>query len=279
MGRGELMANPLYRQIAEDLRAQIESGELHSGERLQTESELQDRYGASRNTVRDAIKSLTTLGVVETCPGQGTFVVRKIGPVITVLTNGPFHGGVTENTSYRSDVNRDNVASISGIQVEMQQASEDVAASLQLEVGTAVISRHERCFIDDIPWTMRTSYYPDGFAARGAERLRSPRDIEEGAVKYLADVLHLHQNGYRDWITVRAPNPVEADFFKLPPDGRVVVYEIFRTVFDSNLLPMRLTVTVSPADRNQFVVYVGQVPDPIQSGSLGPEDVGEARSY
>ena len=273
------MANPLYRQIAEDLRAQIESGELHSGERLQTESELQDRYGASRNTVRDAIKWLTTLGVVETRPGQGTFVVRKIDPVITVLTNGPFHGGVTENTSYRSDVNRDNVASISGIQVEMQQASEDVAASLQLEVGTAVISRHERCFIDDIPWTMRTSYYPDSFAARGAQRLRSPRDIEEGTVKYLADVLHLHQNGYRDWITVRAPNPVEADFFKLPPDGRVVVYEIFRTVFDSNLLPMRLTVTVSPADRNQFVVYVGQVPDPIQSGSLGPEDVGEARSY
>ena len=116
---------------------------------------------------------------------------------------------------------------------------------------------------------MRTSYYPDSFAARGAERLRSPRDIEEGTVKYLADVLHLHQNGYRDWITVRAPNPVEADFFKLPPDGRVVVYEIFRTVFDSNLLPMRLTVTVSPADRNQFVVYVGQVPDPIQSGPLG----------
>jgi GntR family transcriptional regulator len=272
------MANPLYRQIAEDLRAQIESGELEPGQQLPTETDLRERYGASRNTVRDAIKWLTTLALVGTRPGQGTFVVPKIDPFITVLTNDPSHAGATENTSYRSDVKRDKVASTSGIQVEMQQASEDVAASLQLDVGAAVISRHERCFIDDIPWTMRTSYYPDDFAARGADRLRSPQDIEEGTVRYLADVLHLQQKGYRDWITVRAPNPVEADFFKLPPDGRVVVYEMFRTAFDGNMLPMRLTVTVFPADRNQFVVYVGQVPDPIQPGSLGPEDVGETRS-
>ncbi len=271
------MANPLYRQIAEDLRGKIESGDLDPGQQLQTETELREQYGASRNTVRDAIKWLTTLGLVETRPGQGTFVVPKIDPFITTLTNDPSHAGATENTSYRSDVNRDKVASTSGMQVEIQAASEDVATSLQIEIGTTVISRHERCFIDGIPWTMRTSYYPDEFATRGATRLRSPQDIEEGTVRYLADVLHLQQMGYRDWITVRAPNPVEADFFKLSPDGRVVVYEIFRTAFDGNKNPMRLTVTVYPADRNQFVTNVGQVPEPVM-GSPGPEDVGETRS-
>ena len=54
------MANPMYRQIAEDLREQIESGRLDPGQQLLTEIELRDHYGASRNTVRDAIKLLTT---------------------------------------------------------------------------------------------------------------------------------------------------------------------------------------------------------------------------
>ena len=44
------MGNPMYRQIAEDLRVQIESGALHPGQQLQTEVELRQFYGASRNT-------------------------------------------------------------------------------------------------------------------------------------------------------------------------------------------------------------------------------------
>ena len=77
------MSNPMYRQIAEDLRAKIESGELAPGTRLRTELELREDYDASRNTVRDAIKWLTNLGLVETRPGQGTFVVQKIAPFVT----------------------------------------------------------------------------------------------------------------------------------------------------------------------------------------------------
>ena len=103
------------------------------------------------------------------------------------------------------------------------------------------------------------------FADRGADRLRSSKNIEEGTVQYLRETLGIQQVGYRDWITVRVPNAIEADFFKVPPDGRVAMYEIFRTAFDGNGKPMRLTVTVLPADRNQFIVNVGDVPDPSPS--------------
>ena len=72
------MAGPRYREIAEDLRGKIESGDLPPGEQLPTEFELQEEYAASRNTVRDAVKSLITRGLVETRPGQGTFVTEKI---------------------------------------------------------------------------------------------------------------------------------------------------------------------------------------------------------
>lgn len=99
------------------------------------------------------------------------------------------------------------------------------------------------------------------FTDRGAHRLLSPRSIEGGAVQYLRETLGIKQAGYRDWITVRAPNAIEAAFFKVPTDGRIAMFEIFRTAFDGNGNPMRLTVTVLPADRNLLVVNVGDVPD------------------
>ena len=250
---------------------------LQPGQQLKTELELREHYDASRNTVRDAIKWLTNLGLVETKPGQGTFVVQKIDPFITILTGDPVRPQCPLKTPAICRMSSGTgQASISPIQVEIQEASDDVATSLQIDTGAEVISRHERCFIDGIPWSLRTSYYPYEFADRGAERLRSARNIEEGTVQYLAEVLHLHQQGYRDWITVRSPNSTEAEFFKLPPDGRVPVYEIFRTAFDGNRHPMRLTVTIFPADRNQFVINVGEVPETVQP-SPGPENLGETR--
>ena len=43
------------------------------------------------------------------------------------------------------------------------------------------------------------------------------------------------------------------------------MYEITRTAYDGNGQPMRVTVTVYPADRNQFIVDVGLVPKPSRS--------------
>jgi GntR family transcriptional regulator len=253
----------MYRQIAEDLRGQITSGTLSAGEQLPTEIDLRTTYGASRNTVRDAIKWLTSLGLVETKAGHGTFVVEKIAPFVTTLTGDVTGFGGGEGDLYRSEIQAENrTFDVSPVQVEIQTATKQVASALWVKTGTEVISRHERRFIDRLPWSMQTSYYPMEFADRGAERLRGARDIPEGTVQYLADKLHIRQCGYRDWITVRAPNPTEADFFRVSADGRVPVYEISRTAYDGNEQPMRLTISIYPADRSQFVINVGNVPPP-----------------
>ena len=84
------------------------------------------------------------------------------------------------------------------------------------------------------------------------------QDITEGTVKYLEDVMGLKQTSYRDWITARSPNAGEQAFFGIAHDG--TVFEIFRTAFDQTGTPMRVTVTIFPADRNQFIVSVGNPP-------------------
>ena len=252
---------PMYQQIAEDLRVQIESGTLAQGAQLPTEIELRDRYSASRNTVRDAIKRLTSQGLVETRPGQGTFVTRRIDPFVTVLSGDPRALRGAEGTRYLSEVSqRHRSASVTIPKVEIQVPSPDVTRRLRVSLDTQVVSRHEKRFIEGIPWSLQTSFYLMDFVTKGATRLLMAEDIAGGAVRYLDDAIGIRQVGYRDWITARVPDTTEQSFFGLSHDA--TVFEIFRTGFDQTGTPLRVTVTVFPADRNQFIVNIGEVPDP-----------------
>lgn len=258
-----MTTDPMYRKIAESLRQQIEAGTLPSGAQLPTEIELRERYEASRNTVRDAIKWLTSLGLVETRPGQGTFVVRKVDPFVTTLSADPETGfGGGEGASFLSEVGKQHRnASSSQLKVEIQPAPPTIARRLRVPTDTQVISRHQERFIDNTPWSLQTSFYPVEFATTGtAHKLLIAQDIPQGTVKYLEDTMDIKQVGYRDWITARTPDTNEMGFFGIPHDG--TVFEIFRTAFDQNSTPLRVTVTVFPADRNQFILNVGDVPDP-----------------
>ena len=261
---GGVMADPMYRWIAEDLRCRIEAGELPPGAQLQTEMELREKYDASRNTVRDAIKSLITRGLVETRPGQGTFVVDMIVPFLTTLTGDPRTASGGEGASYRAEVAaRFRKASDTLPEVGIRTVS-DLVSELQLSPGAQVISRHQQRHIDGTPWSLQTSFYPMDLVERGAVRLLQASDIAEGTVEYLSELTGIRQAGYRDTLTVRAPYMTETVFFRLPDDGRISVVEQRRTAYAEDGRPVRLTVSVYPADRNQFAVVVGQIPESVR---------------
>jgi GntR family transcriptional regulator len=252
------MPDPLYRQIADDLRQQIESGKIARGQQLETEAKLRKRYEASRNTVRDAIKWLISLGLVESRAGQGTFVAETIEPFVTVLTADTKllgGSGVEREQETRVPV-RDPDEPLA---VSVEVATDAVAAKLGLPAGSDVIRRREMRKIGETTWALVLSYYPSTFAEKGASLLIRPRDIEQGTVDYLAEKLGLQESRWSDLITVRAPDAEEVALFKLPADGRVGVFEIFRSAFDQDDKPMRLTITICPVDRNQLAVDFGQV--------------------
>jgi GntR family transcriptional regulator len=264
------MAQPMYHKIADDLRTRIETGEISPGAQLPTEIELRDQYDASRNTIRDAIKRLTSLGLVETRPGQGTFAVQKIDPFVTTLTGSleredqrvVYLPEVGEGPAYLSEVGEQHrQPRTSAPRVEIQVPAPEIVNRLRVSQGAQVVSRHQQRFIDDIPWSLQTSYYPMDFVTSGkAPRLLMAEDIPEGTVAYLRETMGLEQVGYRDWITARTPDANEQMFFRISHDA--TLFENFRTGFDQSGTPMRVTVTVFPADRNQFIVNVGSVPKP-----------------
>lgn len=252
------MIDPMYQQIADDLRRQIESGDLAPGAKLPTEPELMAQYGASRNTIRDAIKRLVTPGLVETHAGQGTFVTERPNPFVSTLTGDPRTGET--NVFIQQAELEGREPSFLEPTVEMQRADQSLAAALKISEGAHVVSRHYRCLIDGTPWSLQTSFYPMTLVEQGAKRLIQREDIKEGAVDYIAKACGIEQASYSDTIAVRAPDEAETGFFRLPADGRISVFEISRIAFDEEGTPIRLTITAYPADRNKFVVNVGDVP-------------------
>ncbi len=60
----------LYQRIVEQVEAAIASGELAPGQRLPSERELVTQFGASRSTVREALRVLESNGVVRSRPGD-----------------------------------------------------------------------------------------------------------------------------------------------------------------------------------------------------------------
>jgi len=67
---------PIYQQIADDLAGRIRGGDFAVGDRLPSERDLADQLGISRMTVRQAFKSLTDAGLIESRIGRGCFVAR-----------------------------------------------------------------------------------------------------------------------------------------------------------------------------------------------------------
>lgn len=67
-------AQPVYRRIAEQIRAQIETGELAAGDRLPPIRALAGDLGVNRDTVALAYEALAAEGQVESTVGRGTFV-------------------------------------------------------------------------------------------------------------------------------------------------------------------------------------------------------------
>ena len=66
----------LYQGIVQQIEGLLERGELKPGDQLPPERQLADQLQVSRASVREALRSLELLGIVETRAGGGTFVRR-----------------------------------------------------------------------------------------------------------------------------------------------------------------------------------------------------------
>ncbi|MFT4217540.1 MAG: FCD domain-containing protein [Micropruina sp.] len=82
------------------LRHRISSGEWPINSKIPTEPELMQLIGVGKTTVREAVRSLASVGMLEPMPGIGTFVRSRM-PVSSVLTDYLSEFGAADLLGYR----------------------------------------------------------------------------------------------------------------------------------------------------------------------------------
>jgi GntR family transcriptional regulator len=253
---------PKWREIANILREEIETGRRPVGSQLDPEMELSKKHNASRNTIREAMNWLVHRGLVVKLSGRGTFVRGQLPLFVNTLSIDPrtgFSGG--EGVAYKAEVKgQGHTSHVDRPKIEVVTDPAHVAGLLNLDQKAKIIVRQQVRRINGQPNSLQTSYYPFEFVKQGAIGLLDNEDVESGIVAYLNKELGIEQAGYRDIIAARPRTKEESDALGFPDDAGVVV-ELTRTAFDKAGLPFRVTVTVYPADRNAFAINVGEVPE------------------
>jgi len=80
------MGSARVRDATRRLQEAITSGRWPINSQIPKEAELAAELGVGRSTIREAVRSLAHLGMLEPAPGRGTFV-RSLNPVRGVLTD------------------------------------------------------------------------------------------------------------------------------------------------------------------------------------------------
>jgi GntR family transcriptional regulator len=112
-------------QVREHVRALIE--DAAPGTAAPSERELVARFGVARMTVRQALDTLVSEGLLERIPGRGTFVAQRVEPVGRI-------------TSYTEDMRRrGHLPESQTLLARREQAGPGVARALEISTGDAVI--------------------------------------------------------------------------------------------------------------------------------------------
>ncbi|RWZ59101.1 GntR family transcriptional regulator [Halobacillus fulvus] len=155
-------------KVFEDLYNKIKSNYYALGEKLPTESEMQEIYGVSRAPIRQALGRLQTEGLIERRPGIGSVVIENdlSGPSIQM-------GGFSSNFNRRwSQLNCRTV------DVSKVVAEEDVAKGLELKPDSLATKITRLRSDQDTPTFLLFHYYVDA-------------DVQ--TVKNAGEILHMRQ--------------------------------------------------------------------------------------
>ncbi|BFU41877.1 GntR family transcriptional regulator [Krasilnikovia sp. MM14-A1004] len=227
-------AGPVYQQIAEHLRAAIDSGRLEPGARVPGENDLIKRYGVARVTAREALGVLRNSGLVETVPKVGTFV-RRFQPVYRygsrrLRTERWTSGGTIQTAELGGRAHTTEV-----LFVGATAADERLSSLLEIRPGASVLRRSRRYRVEGKPVQLATSHLP-GEIADGTP-IAEP-DPGPGGVYGRLREMGLSPERWVEELAVRMPTPEESRLLDLPTGNPVVT--ITRVAFTADDRPIEI---------------------------------------
>lgn len=245
---------PLYEQVADNIRGQIDGGELQPGGVLPTEGELAATHQVSRQTVRVALQRLAAEGLLTSGKGRG-HRVRDYAPIqwrLSQFESAETRGDNPETAidAWAADVREQGREPHQTITVSLVLPTPRVAERLQVDAEDTVVVRHRLRSVDGTPFQLSDSYFREELV-RGTP-LMEPRDVSApGGLLYS---IGQPQVEFLDEIFIRMPSKAEADQLRMPVGTPVA--EHVRTGYGKDGSPLRVMVTIVPGDRHSLAYRV-----------------------
>jgi DNA-binding GntR family transcriptional regulator len=188
-----------YRQIADRLRARIESGDLKPGDKVPSVRALLREYGVAMATAQRAHAILRSEGLIRPEPGVGS-----------VVTTGDERGWASsdwvERSHWTGKVYPEGQRAVI-VSAETVRSSKLVAEALGVRTGSRVIRRDRLIYQGERVISMSTSWFAGSFAKHAPALLERDR-IREGTFAYLASALG---RGLGSWLDQYEAVPASAD--------------------------------------------------------------------
>lgn len=189
----------LAQHVVDDLRRQIEGGELPLGVQLPTEPQLEVRFGVSRTVVREAIAELRAAGLVAPIQGKGMFVTEPSATAAVALTPVEIQSipQTLEMLEYRIAVEAEAAAIAayrrSALQEEaIRGANQEMAR--RIELGQSTVEA-DYAFHMAVAAATNNRYFIDSlarFGPRAIPRSQFPTLPDASDRQYLLGVLEEH---------------------------------------------------------------------------------------
>lgn len=145
---------PLYLQLTDKIRKDIDSGIYKRGQKIPTELELCDLYGVSRITVRKALNELEKENLLVRERGKGTFVA-------TVM----LRRDIAHNTSFTKICQATNqTPGAKTIKSVIEDATQEDKEALNLAEGSRVIVLERIRYANSVPVAIEFSRFPERFS-------------------------------------------------------------------------------------------------------------------
>jgi GntR family transcriptional regulator len=224
---------PLYHQLYEILRAHIDRGDWTPGDMIPTEAELNEKYGVSQITTRQALNGLVDAGLVYRQRGKGTFVAR---PVIT--------SNLTRIVNFEEDMRQRGFAHRTEVlETALVQVSKNTAALLKIEVGEKLAQITRLRYADEEPLSVEKTFLVDKYCPGILEFDFSVVSLSKTLQQQYGITLSRAEQ------TIRAQSAGDdyADLLNIAPEDSLLVIE--RVAFSQHNIPIEFLRIFYRADR------------------------------
>jgi GntR family transcriptional regulator len=236
---------PLYHQLMEKIRQEIEGGKWQPGHLIPSETELCKTHDISRAVVRQALKELEYQGLLIRKQGKGTYVAKPaISYHLAQRLLGFYEDMAAKGTKPVSRV----------LKQEIIKAAGDVATHLEIKPGEEVVTIERLRLVNDEPLVLVTSYLPNNLCPKLIhEDLRTNSLYAMLEEKYGYRLTH----GYRTIMAVAADTR-QSNLLSVQKNSPLISFDGVTYLEDGR--PIEWYQSVHPGDRGKFIVRLKREP-------------------